>query len=76
MTLERFRELFPDATAFAGESSGDYRTLGGFVMAELGRLAEVADVVTHGPFRLEVMDMDGRRVDKLLLTPPRDDTGV
>ncbi len=76
MSLERFRELFTEAPAFAGESSGDYRTLGGFVMAELGRIAAVADVTNHGGYRLEVLDMDGKRVDKLLVTPPRDDTGV
>lgn len=76
MTLDRFRELFADAPPFAGEISGDYRTLGGYVMAELGRIAAVADSVSHGGFRLEVIDMDGKRVDKLLATPPRDDTGV
>jgi len=76
MSLERFRELFTEAPAFAGESSGDYRTLGGFVMAELGRIAAVADVTNHGGYRLEVLDMDGKRVDKLLVTPPRDDTCV
>lgn len=76
VSLERFRELFPDAPGFAGERSGDYRTLGGFVMAELGRIAMVADITMHGEYRLEVVDMDGRRIDKLLLVPPRNDTGV
>ena len=76
MSLQRFRELFPDVSAFAGESSGDYRTLGGFVMAELGRIAAVADQASHSGHQLEVIDMDGRRIDKLLVTPPRDDTGV
>ena len=76
MTLERFREVFADAPAFKGEISGDYRTLGGYVMAELGRIAAVADAVKHADFRLEVIDMDGKRVDKLLVTPPREDTGV
>jgi putative hemolysin len=76
MSLERFRELFHDAPAFRGEANGDYRTLGGFVMAELGRIAAVADVTTHGGYRLEVIDMDGKRVDKLLVNPPREDTGV
>lgn len=76
MSLERFRELFHEAPAFAGEASGDYRTLGGFVMAELGRIAAVADVAVHAGYRLEVIDMDGKRIDKLLVNPPRDDTGV
>ena len=76
MSLERFRELFHEAPAFSGEASGDYRTLGGFVMAELGRIAAVADVAMHAGYRLEVIDMDGKRIDKLLVNPPRDDTGV
>ncbi len=76
MTLERFREVFPKAPAFAGEISGDYRTLGGYVMAEIGRIAAVADSVHHDEFRMEVVDMDGKRVDKLLVHPPREDTGV
>ena len=76
MTLERFREVFPEAPAFAGEISGDYRTLGGYVMAEIGRIAAVSDSVHHEQFRMEVVDMDGKRVDKLLVHPPREDTGV
>ncbi len=78
MTLDRFREVFADAPIFPGEADGDYRTLGGFVMAELGRIAAVADRVMHEHYALEVVDMDGKRVDKLLVTPPRsrDDTGV
>ena len=76
MTLERFREVFPDAPAFEGEVSGDYRTLGGYMMAELGRIAAVADTVTHDGYRMEILDMDGKRVDKLLVNPPREDTGV
>ncbi len=76
MTLDRFREVFPNAAKFPGEVGGDYRTLGGFVMAELGRIAAVTDRVTHDQYTLEVVDMDGKRVDKLLVSPPRDDTGV
>ena len=76
MTLDRFREVFTDAPKFPGEDGGDYRTLGGFVMAELGRIAAVADRVGYAEFTMEVVDMDGKRVDKLLVSPPRDDTGV
>jgi putative hemolysin len=76
MTLERFREVFPDSPPFEGEVSGAYRTLGGYVMAEIGRIAAVSDHVNHENFRMEVVDMDGKRVDKLLVHPPREDTGV
>ncbi len=49
------------------EEVGAYHTLGGFVMARLGRIPKTADRVEWGGFRFEVVDMDGRRVDKILV---------
>jgi putative hemolysin len=48
---------------------GQYRTLGGFVMARLGRVPRVADRFEQAGVRFEVVDMDARRVDKVLVTP-------
>jgi putative hemolysin len=76
MSLDRFRELFSEAPRFPGEVDAAYRTLGGFVMAELGRIAAIADSVSLGEYRFEVLDMDGKRVDKLLITLPHEETGV
>ncbi len=76
MTLDRFREIFTDAPRFPGELDEQYRTLGGFVMAELGRIARVGDQAALTEYRFEVLDMDGKRVDKLLVTPPHEETGV
>ena len=50
-----------------GESS-TYHTLGGFVMARLGRIPRTADVCEWGHMRFEVIDMDGRRIDKVLVS--------
>jgi putative hemolysin len=49
----------------------DYETLGGFMMATLKRIPQAADFVEIEGFRFEVMDMDGRRVDKVLVAPPK-----
>lgn len=49
----------------------DYETMGGFMMAELKRIPMTADFVEIEGFRFEVMDMDGRRVDKVLVAPPK-----
>ncbi len=49
------------------DTSDDYVTLAGFVLAALGRLAQVGDTITAGDWQIEVVDLDGRRVDKLLL---------
>ena len=45
----------------------DYQTLGGFVVTRLGRLPRVGDTFAWGGFRFEVVDMDGNRVDKVLI---------
>lgn len=46
----------------------DYQTVGGMVMAILGEIPSIGAQVTIDGYRLEVVDMDGRRVDKVLVT--------
>ncbi|HLI91016.1 MAG TPA: hemolysin family protein [Ktedonobacteraceae bacterium] len=48
---------------------GDYHTLAGMVLAHLGHIPKVGDSVTIGDFVFEVVDMDGRRIDKVLIRP-------
>jgi len=49
------------------EERGDYSTLAGMVLARLGRLPQVGDSVTVGDHVLEVVDMDGLRIDRVLV---------
>lgn len=49
------------------QERGDYNTLGGMILSRLGRIPQVGDVATVGDFTLEVVDMDGNRVDKVLI---------
>jgi putative hemolysin len=56
---ERF-ELKLDATP------REYSTVSGLVMAELERIPVAGDVVRWRGLVVEVVDMDGRRIDKLL----------
>jgi putative hemolysin len=51
------------------ENENLYQTLGGLVMAFLGRIPNSGDGFEWGGFRFEVMDMDGHRVDKVLISP-------
>ena len=51
------------------EDRGRYNTLAGMVMLLLGRLPKTADAVEWEGWRFEVVDLDGKRVDKLLATP-------
>jgi putative hemolysin len=48
--------------------SGDYHTVAGFVLARLGRIPKAGDTLTWRDLRIEVVDMDGRRIDKLLVS--------
>ena len=65
--LERADVLVPE--------DGPYETVAGWVMSELGRIAQVGDTVEieAGVFRVE--RMDGRRIDRLKFTPAVTDTG-
>ncbi|HEX3499484.1 MAG TPA: hemolysin family protein [Stellaceae bacterium] len=54
-----------------GEESGDFQTLGGFMMAQVNRVPRVADHFIVDGYRFEVVDMDGRRVDRVLIVPPK-----
>ncbi len=50
------------------EESGHYHTLGGLILTVLDHLPKPSDVVQLQGLRLEVLDMDGRRVDKVLVS--------
>ena len=47
----------------------DFHTLGGYLMAQLNRVPMVADRMTAGDYRFEIVEMDGRRVDRVLVAP-------
>jgi putative hemolysin len=50
------------------EDSGSYQTLGGLVMLQVGRVPVTGDVFEVESHRFEVVDMDGKRVDKVMVT--------
>lgn len=45
-------------------------TLGGYVHTQLGRIAQVGDVVTLDSYEVRVIEMGGQRITKLLVVPP------
>ena len=51
----------------AGDSDS-YHTLSGMIMLLLGRIPRTADTVEWGEWKFEVVDMDGKRIDKVLAT--------
>lgn len=50
----------------------DFETVAGFVLALFGRLPSVSESIDWLGYRLEIIDMDGRRIDKVLIRPPQD----
>ena len=50
------------------EEHRGYRTLGGFILARLGRLPAPGDTVDFGGFRFTVIAMDGRRIEQVRVT--------
>lgn len=64
LSSDDFKEIFnlrhmPD--------EDEYETLGGFVMLHLGRVPQAADRFDWNGLTFEVMDMDGKRVDKIMV---------
>jgi CBS domain containing-hemolysin-like protein len=62
---DRLSALVPDGPA--------YETIGGYVMACLGRVPVVGDEVSVSGWVMRVDAMDGRRVDRLRFTPIEED---
>lgn len=53
------------------DKTASYYTLGGLVIHQLGRIPTAADSFQWHGFTVEVMDMDGNRVDKVLMSPAK-----
>ena len=67
LPIEKFKEVF-NVDALPDEDQGHYQTLGGFVMSQIGAIPVTGQHFEWGHMRFEVVDMDGRRVDKVLMT--------
>ncbi|HEX7238634.1 MAG TPA: hemolysin family protein [Longimicrobiaceae bacterium] len=68
LAMEELRENL-DLPERREEERGEYRTVGGFVVTRLGRIPAPGDAFEADGFRVEVVDMDGNRVDKVLVSP-------
>jgi putative hemolysin len=68
LSIIEFKDLFRVA-AMPDEEAGAYQTLAGFVMMSLGKVPSAADHFEWNNMRFEVVDMDGNKVDKVLVMP-------
>jgi CBS domain containing-hemolysin-like protein len=58
-----------DATGFE-MPEGDYETFAGFIVSEFDRIPEVGDHISHNGWEFKVVEMDGRRVARVLVVRP------
>jgi len=70
VTIERFKDLLEIEEMLPEEELGTYHTVAGFALFELDRVPRVADRFEWRGWTFEVVDMDGNRIDKLLVTRP------
>jgi putative hemolysin len=54
---------------------GPYETVAGYVLAELGRLPEVGDTIDVEGRTMQVLELDGRRIARLLVSAPPEPSG-
>jgi putative hemolysin len=66
LPIDELKELL-SLTELEGEKEFGYQTLGGYVMAQLGEVPQAGQFVEVNRCRFEIVDMDGRRVDKVMI---------
>lgn len=66
LEIETFKELV-EKRRLEGEGDGGFHTVGGFAMHRLGRIPRTGEAFEASGLRFEIVDMDGNRVDKLLV---------
>ena len=67
LSVEEFRELL-SLQVLPGEQDSDFTTVAGMVIARYGRIPHAGEHFDWQGWRIEVVDLDGARVDKLLVT--------
>jgi putative hemolysin len=67
LSVDEFKEIF-HLEDLPGEKRDAYQTLGGFVFTKMGRIPSVSESFEWNGLRFEVVDMDGKRIDKLLVS--------
>lgn len=68
LEVEDLKDLL-SLKALPREEEGDFRTLGGFVTSYMDRIPSASESFEAEGWRFEIVDMDGSRVDKLLVSP-------
>ena len=60
-----------DRLDFKVRPEGDFHTVAGFALLALGHLPQAGEHFDYEGWRFEIVDLDGRRIDKVLAIPPK-----
>jgi len=66
LAVDEFKKIF-SVEKLPGEERGSYHTLAGFILFQLGLVPREADHFEWHGLRFEILDMDGKRIDKVLV---------
>lgn len=75
LSVDEFKEIFK-IEDLPGEKKDAFQTLGGFIFTQMGRVPSVSDYFEWNGLRFEVVDMDGKRIDKVLVASVMQDNQV
>jgi putative hemolysin len=64
-------DLLADRLGIRLPDDRDYSTVAGFALSVLKHLPETGEKFRHDGWSFEIVDMDGRKIDKLIATRPR-----
>ena len=64
-------DVLVDRLGMQMSNDRDYSTVAGFALSVLKRLPEIGETFEHDAWRFEVVDMDGRKIDKLIVSRPK-----
>jgi putative hemolysin len=67
IVIDQLKEILNIST-MDGEDRAGFQTLSGFVMSQLGRIPRTGAKFVYDGYQFEVVDMDGRRVDRVLVS--------
>jgi len=66
LSVDEFRELFHIET-LPGAKKDSFQTLGGFLFTQMRQVPSVSETFEWNGLRFEIVDMDGKRIDKVLV---------
>lgn len=69
LNIDEAKQIFGLPDALEGQERSAYHTLAGFVITQLGTFPKKGDVTEAYGLRFEIVDMDGRRIDQVLVQP-------